>query len=44
MVFPTVQFAVFFPIVLALDPDKRQVRAVTSNVGHCIACGVVSGS
>src|SRR5688500_3200569 len=22
---------------LALDPDKRQVRAVTSNVGHCVA-------
>ena len=29
-------------IVLALDPDKRQVRAVTSNVGHCIACGIVA--
>jgi glycogen debranching enzyme len=29
-------------IVLALDPEKRQVRAVTSNVGHCIACGIVS--
>src|SRR5262245_47839637 len=28
-------------IVLALDPDKRQVRAVTSNAGHCIACGIV---
>ena len=28
-------------IVLALDPDKRQVRGVTSNVGHCIACGIV---
>jgi glycogen debranching enzyme len=28
-------------IVLALDPDKRQVRAVTSNVGHCITCGIV---
>jgi glycogen debranching enzyme len=28
-------------IALALDPDKRQVRAVTSNVGHCIACGIV---
>jgi glycogen debranching enzyme len=26
---------------LALDPDKRQVRAVTSNVGHCLACGIV---
>jgi glycogen debranching enzyme len=28
-------------IVLALDPDKRQVRAVTSNAGHCITCGIV---
>lgn len=28
-------------IALALDPDKRQVRAVTSNVGHCLACGIV---
>jgi glycogen debranching enzyme len=26
---------------LALDPEKRQVRAVTSNVGHCLACGIV---
>ena len=26
---------------LALDPDKQQVRAVTSNVGHCLACGIV---
>jgi glycogen debranching enzyme len=29
-------------IVLALDPQKRQVRAVTSNVGHCLASGIVS--
>ncbi len=29
-------------IVLALDPEKRQVRAVTSNVGHCLACGIIS--
>jgi glycogen debranching enzyme len=28
-------------IALALDPDKRQVRAVTSNVGHCFACGII---
>jgi glycogen debranching enzyme len=28
-------------IVLALDPDKRQVRAVTSNVGHCLTSGIV---
>ncbi|HEX7087986.1 MAG TPA: glycogen debranching N-terminal domain-containing protein [Vicinamibacterales bacterium] len=26
---------------LALDPEKRQVRAATSNVGHCLACGVI---
>ena len=26
---------------LALDPDKRQVRAITSNVGHCLATGIV---
>src|SRR5215204_2437041 len=28
-------------LALALDPDKEQVRAVTSNVGHCIATGIV---
>jgi glycogen debranching enzyme len=28
-------------VALALDPDKRQVRALTSNVGHCLACGVI---
>jgi glycogen debranching enzyme len=28
-------------VALALDPDKRQVRAITSNVGHCLACGIV---
>jgi glycogen debranching enzyme len=26
---------------LALDPDKRQVPAVTSNVGHCLAAGII---
>ena len=26
---------------LALDPQKRQVRALTSNVGHCLTCGIV---
>lgn len=26
---------------LALDPQKRQVRALTSNVGHCLACGII---
>jgi glycogen debranching enzyme len=28
-------------VALALDPDKRQVPAVTSNVGHCLACGII---
>jgi glycogen debranching enzyme len=28
---------------LALDPDKARVPAVTSNVGHCLACGIVDG-
>jgi glycogen debranching enzyme len=28
---------------LALDPDKRQVRAATSNVGHCLATGIIAG-
>jgi glycogen debranching enzyme len=28
-------------IALALDPDKQPVRAVTSNVGHCLACGII---
>jgi glycogen debranching enzyme len=26
---------------LALDPDKQKVGAVTSNVGHCLACGII---
>jgi glycogen debranching enzyme len=26
---------------LALDPAKTPVRAVTSNVGHCLACGII---
>jgi glycogen debranching enzyme len=26
---------------LALDPEKHHVRALTSNVGHCIACGII---
>jgi glycogen debranching enzyme len=29
-------------IVLALDPGKQQVRAVTSNVGHCLASGIIT--
>jgi glycogen debranching enzyme len=28
-------------VALALDPEKRPVRAVTSNVGHCIAAGII---
>jgi glycogen debranching enzyme len=28
---------------LALDPEKRQVRALTSNVGQCIATGIIDG-
>jgi glycogen debranching enzyme len=28
-------------IALALDPTKQPVRAVTSNVGHCIATGII---
>ena len=27
---------------LALDPEKRLVRVVTSNVGHCLATGIVA--
>ena len=27
---------------LAMDPDKRLVRAASSNVGHCVASGIVS--
>ena len=29
---------------LALDPEKRLVRSVTSNVGHCLAAGIVPRS
>lgn len=29
----------FFAV--ALDPDKKHVRAVTSNVGHCLATGII---
>jgi glycogen debranching enzyme len=27
---------------LALDPEKRLVRAAASNVGHCLACGIIA--
>jgi glycogen debranching enzyme len=27
---------------LALDPGKGLVRAATSNVGHCLACGIIA--
>jgi glycogen debranching enzyme len=30
-------------IAYALDPQKRQVRSITSNPGHCLATGVVDG-
>src|SRR5438105_2713177 len=29
-------------VALALDPDKRRVPAVSSNIGHCIAAGIIS--
>ncbi|HEX2141120.1 MAG TPA: hypothetical protein VHK28_02430, partial [Candidatus Limnocylindria bacterium] len=29
-------------IALALDPDKRQVRSVGSNAGHCLTAGIIS--
>ena len=29
-------------VVLALDPDKQPVRAVTSNAAHCLAAGIIS--
>ncbi|HEU4643351.1 MAG TPA: glycogen debranching N-terminal domain-containing protein [Gemmatimonadaceae bacterium] len=29
-------------IALALDPEKRQVRSITSNAGQCLAAGIVS--
>jgi glycogen debranching enzyme len=28
-------------LALALDPQKQRVPAVTSNVGHCLACGII---
>jgi glycogen debranching enzyme len=29
---------------LALDPQKRQVRAASSNVGHCLAAGIIDAA
>jgi glycogen debranching enzyme len=29
-------------LALAMDPQKQPVAAVSSNIGHCIACGIVS--
>ncbi|MGE5707155.1 MAG: glycogen debranching N-terminal domain-containing protein, partial [Bacteroidota bacterium] len=26
---------------LALDPEKKPVRSIASNIGHCLACGIV---
>ena len=28
-------------VAMALDRDKQQVRGATSNVGHCLACGII---
>jgi glycogen debranching enzyme len=28
-------------VALALDPDKRQVRSIASNAGHCLTAGIV---
>jgi glycogen debranching enzyme len=27
---------------LALDPDKKQARSIASNVGHCLASGIIA--
>jgi glycogen debranching enzyme len=29
-------------VALALDPDKRQVRSIGSNAGHCLTAGILS--
>jgi glycogen debranching enzyme len=31
-------------VALAMDPDKALVRAATSNVGHCLATGIIDSS
>jgi glycogen debranching enzyme len=31
-------------VALAMDPDKALVRAATSNVGHCLATGIVDAA
>jgi glycogen debranching enzyme len=31
-------------IALGLDPDKRQIRSITSNPGHCLATAIVDES
>ena len=31
-------------VALAVDADKRVVRTVASNAGHCLAAGIVSGA
>jgi glycogen debranching enzyme len=28
---------------LALDPEKRPARSITSNVGHCLTSGIIAG-
>ena len=29
-------------VALALDPDKRQVRSIGSNAGHCLTAGIIA--
>ena len=29
-------------VALALDPDKRQVRSIGSNAGHCLTTGIIA--
>ena len=29
-------------VALAMDPDKRLARSITSDVGHCLASGIIS--
>lgn len=31
-------------LALALDPEKRQVATMASNMGHCLACGIVDAT
>ena len=31
-------------VAMALDPDKRPVRSIASNAGHCVAAGILHAS